>query len=159
MKYSSRMLAGWLGGMLTVIGLSGGGAAQAVTQNTALMQAIAREIAHSDELAGIDWVEVTAVFGVDGDGDVNESYGYAYDRAGQPHAVAFLEDPIEREVQRYREWLRPQADKGFIKMLFQFNRDTRRANADFEYDDPRRWQVTPANIDTITETLRPSLGD
>lgn len=82
MKYGSRMLAGWLGGMLTVIGLSGGGAAQAVTQNTALMQAIAREIAQSDELAGIDWVEVTAVFGVDGDGDVNESYGYAYDRAG-----------------------------------------------------------------------------
>ena len=73
--------------------------------------------------------------------------------------MAFLEDPIEREVRRYREWLRPQADKGFIKMLFQFNRDTRRANADFEYDDPRRWQVTPANIDTITETLRPSLGD
>lgn len=159
MKYGSRVLAGWLGGVLTVIGLSGAGSAQAVTQNTALMEAIAREIARSDELSGIDWVEVTAVFGMDADGDVNESYGYAYDRGGKPHAVAFLEDPIEREVRRYRDWLRPQADKGIIKMLFQFNRDTRRANADFEYDDPKRWQVTPANIDTITETLRPKLGD
>lgn len=30
----------------------------------------------------IDWVEVSAVFRIDTDGDVSESYGYAYDADG-----------------------------------------------------------------------------
>ena len=43
-------------------------------------------------------------------------------------------------------------------MLLQFNRVTRNVNADFEYENPKRWQVTPKNIDKIVEELRPNLG-
>ena len=152
----SRAWLQWLAGTVAVVGLSGG--AQAAPGNGDMMEAIAREIVNCGELDGIPWQEVSAIFSVDADGDVNQSYGYAYEADGTPHAVAFLYDPVEREVRRYREWLRPRHDKGFIKMLFQFNRVTRKVNADFEYEDPRRWQVTPANIDTVTETLRPKLG-
>lgn len=146
----------WLAGTAAVIGMSG--AAQAAPGNGDLMAAIAREIVDCGELDGIAWQEVSAVFAVDEDGDVNQSYGYAYDADGTPHAVAFLYDPVEHAVRRYREWLRPQHDKGFIKMLFQFNRVTRKVNAEFEYDDPARWQVTPANVDRVTASLRPKLG-
>jgi hypothetical protein len=124
-----------------------------------MMGVIAREIANSQELDGIDWVEITAIFGFDEDGEVNNSYGYAYDNAGKPHPVAFLYDEVEREVNAYREWLRQEGDKGIIKMLFQFNRMTGKVNADFEYDDASQWQVTPKNLDSIVEELRPNLGE
>ncbi|WP_292868069.1 hypothetical protein [Mesorhizobium sp.] len=143
---------------LAVVGLVAPAAAQPVSHNMQMMGAIARAIADSGELAGVDWVEVSAIFAFDADGDVNQSYGYAYDARGEAHAATFLEDGIEREVNAYREWLRKPGDKGLIKMLFQFNRQTLRVNADFEYDDPLRWQVTPDNLDTIVKQLRPNLG-
>jgi hypothetical protein len=145
---------------LAVIGLSGTGAssAPAPSRNMDLMGAIAREIVNCGELRNIDWVEVSAIFSIDSDGDVDESYGYAYDANGKAHAATFLYDGVEREVKAYREWLHQPGDKGFIKMLFQFNRETRRVNADFEYEDPLRWQVTPKNLDKIVEELRPKLG-
>lgn len=133
--------------------------AKPVSENMEHMNEIAGEIAGSSELDGIDWVEISAIFSIDADGDVNESYGYAYDRGGQAHAVAFLVDPVTDAVERYREWLRQNGDKGFIKMLFQFNRNTRKVHADFEYENPARWQVTPKNIDTIVEELRPGRGN
>lgn len=148
----------WLAGTVAVIGLSSAAPA-APNDNRDLMEAIAREIVACGELDGIAWQEVSAVFAVDEDGDVNQSYGYAYAADGTPHAVAFLYDPVEQAVRRYREWLRPRHDKGFIKMLFQFNRITRKVNAEFEYDDAARWQVTPANVDRVTAALRPQLGD
>ncbi|OCJ04554.1 hypothetical protein A6U86_30025 [Rhizobium sp. AC27/96] len=148
---------------LTIVGfalfaLTALAAAQPAFQKVERMDAIAREMVNSGELDTIDWVEVSAIFGIDADGDVVESYGYAYDRSGKPHAVAFLTDAVEREVKSYREWLREEHRGDFIKMLFQFNRESRRFNADFEYDNPRRWQVTPRNLETIVEELRPNLG-
>jgi hypothetical protein len=62
-------------------------------------------------------------------------------------------------VNAYREWLRQEGDRGIIKMLFQFNRVTRKVNADFEYDNPSRWLVTPKNLDRMIEELRPKLGE
>lgn len=142
-----------------ILAVAGPASAEPVSENMELMGVIAREIGNCGELDGVDWVEVSAIFGFDADGDVNESYGYAYDRSGKPHAAAFLYDPVERAVKRYREWLRLKTDKGMIKMLFQLDRQTHKVNADFEYDNPTRWQVTPKNIDAITEELRPKLGE
>lgn len=156
-----RLFAKLLAATLAVAGPTGSATARPVSQNMELMEAIAREIVDAGELQGIDWVEVSAVFSIDSDGDVNSSYGYAYDTRGRAHAVAFLYPNVEREVTAYRGWLRQKGrkgDKGIIKMLFQFNRNTRRARADFEYDDPLRWQVTPANLDAAIEALRPRLG-
>lgn len=143
---------------LALLALTAITTARPVFQKAGRMDAIAREMVNSGELDNIDWVEVSAIFSIDADGDVVESYGYAYDRNGKPHAVAFLTDAVEREVKAYREWLRREHRGDFIKMLFQFNRETRRFNADFEYDDPRRWQVTPKNLETIVKELRPNLG-
>lgn len=129
-----------------------------MSRNNELMNAIAREIADTDELHGIDWVEVSAIFSIDADGDVNASYGYAYDTRGEAHAVAFLYDPVERAVKAYSDWLQQESRTSIVKMLFQFNRNTRRIHADFEHDDPLRWQVTPGNLDARIEELRPRLG-
>lgn len=149
--FFSRLLATALVGS----GLSGTASAEPASENMELLGAIAREIVACGELDDVDWIEVSAVFAMDDEGDVNESYGYAYDGNGRAHAAAFLYDRVEREVKRYRDWLGEPAGKGFIKMLFQFNRRTHKVNATFEYSDLTRWQVTPDNVDRITAELRP----
>eukprot|EP00913_Durusdinium_trenchii_P010530 g9874.t1 len=84
----------------------------------------------------LEWTEVSIVVEVDDEGYVTGTYGYAYDTAGKPTAVAPDIDEIEEPVVAYREWLRLYDDKGFIKMLFQFNRTNSKVNADFEYENP-----------------------
>jgi hypothetical protein len=129
-----------------------------VSDNLELMGRIARSILDSGELNAFDWREFTLVISFDDEGDVNGTYGYAYLSDGEWEAIAVDPDAVDPSAKTYREWLRNEGDKGMIKMLFQFNRNTRRVKADFEYENPKRWQVTPANIDKIVEELRPNLG-
>ena len=123
-----------------------------------LLGHIAKSIIGTGELEALNWSEFTLVMSFDDDGDVNGTYGYAYLSNGDWEAFAVDADAVDPSAKAYREWLTIDGDKGMIKMLFQFNRNTRRVNADFEYENPKRWQVTPANIDKIVEELRPNLG-
>jgi len=130
-----------------------------MSENMDYMGAIAKAILNSKELQQLEWTQVSVVFEIDDDGYVTGTYGYAYDDAGEWSAVAPDIDEIEEPVVAYREWLRLDGDKGFMKMLFQFDRENSKVNADFEYEDSMRWNVTPANLDKITQELRPNLGD
>ena len=113
----------------------------------------------SDDLCGFEWVEFTYVFDVDEDGLLVASSGYAYDKEGDYMPSAVGSEELESAIKNYRTWLSKDTDKGFMKMLFQFNRDSGQVQADFEYDDPMRWKVTPNNIDDMIEELRPNLGE
>jgi hypothetical protein len=118
---------------------------------------IARILMENPELQALDWSELTLAFCFDEDGDVRRTYGYAYSASGQSHPFSVWPRSVRPEVNRYREYMRLKDDVGFIKMLFQFNRISRRVKADFEYDDMSRWAVTPDNIDTIVDELKPNL--
>jgi hypothetical protein len=130
-----------------------------MSENLELMGDIARAIVNSSKMQGVDWVEISIVVTVDESGEPNEIFGYAYDEKGKYTAVAPKLREIEQPVAAYWEWLRQDGDKGFQKMLFQFNRASRKVNADFEYNDRGRWKVTPNNVDSIIAQLRPGLGE
>ncbi|QND51889.1 hypothetical protein HB779_08215 [Phyllobacterium sp. 628] len=129
-----------------------------MSENIELLEDIARATFSSDSLKELNWNEVSVVFEVNPDGKVDGTYGYAYDIDNKATAISVRPRDVRPAVSAYREWLRLEGDKGFIKMLFQFNRKSRKVNALFEFEDPTRWQVTPKNIDTIVEELRPNLG-
>ena len=129
-----------------------------MTDNLELVGHIARDIVQSNELQGIDWVEITLVIRADDDG-INGLYGYIYNEQGESTPEAPDMDAIDASVSAYREWLRKEGDEGFDTMLFQFNRVTRRFNIDFAYGETTRWRVTPANIDTVADELRPRLHE
>ena len=118
-----------------------------MSENMEYMGAIAMGIFDSEDLRKADWKQVSIVFEVDADGFVTGTYGYAYDAVGGSFAVAPDIDDVEAPVKAYREWLRQEGDKGFIKMLFQFDRETSKVNANFEFENNARWSVTPANIE------------
>lgn len=129
-----------------------------MTENLDLLSIIAGEIVRSGKPDNINWIEVTVVFGFNDDNEVRKSYGYVYDQSGKSHATSYLIPDVERAVNAYVDWLRTQHDEPLVKLLFQFNRETGQVKADFEYDDAARWQVTPRNIDTIAQELRPKFG-
>ncbi len=130
-----------------------------MSENMEYMGAIAKAIFNSKEMQQLDWTQGSIVFEVDDDGYLTGTYGYAYDTFGKPNAVAPDIDDVEAPVLAYREWLLQKGDKGFIKLLFQFDRVNSKVNADFEYENPARWNVTPANIDRIMDELAPKFGD
>ena len=130
-----------------------------MSENMQHMESIAKAIFESNALRQLDWLQSSIVFEMDDDGYVVGTYGFAYDEHGKSIPVAPSIDEIEEPVQAYREWLRLDGDKGFIKMLFQFDRTNSKVNASFEFENPQRWSVTPANIDKITEELRPRLDN
>ncbi|MES5097016.1 hypothetical protein ABUK73_02175 [Agrobacterium sp. BA1120] len=130
-----------------------------MSENMEYMGAIAKAIFNSQEMQRLDWTQASIVFEVDDDGYLTGTYGYAYGTSGKPNAVAPDIDDVEAPVLAYREWLLQEGDKGFIKLLFQFDRVNSKVNADFEYENPARWSVTPANIDRIMDELAPKFGD
>ncbi len=122
-----------------------------------LMTNIIREIFDSEKLENVDWTEFSIVFSFDGDGDLYSTYGYQYELSDKWHAFSITARLVENSAMAYERFLRPEGDAPMKKMLFQFNRETNRVNTECEYEDVSRWQVTPANLKTIIEELRPSL--
>ncbi|KZL25136.1 hypothetical protein [Pseudovibrio sp. Ad37] len=131
--------------------------------NLELLASIVRGVVKDEDFLenkpNFNWEEFSAVFSLDEDGDISSNFGYAYDLNSDYCAFSVDPDSVETSIRTYRDWLSGEADKGFIKMLLQFNRDSGQVQADFEYDDEMRWKVTPNNIDDMIEELRPNLGE
>lgn len=129
-----------------------------MSENLEHLGKIARALVENRGLDNVEWDEAAVVFGFSDKGNVNDTYGYAYDSSGDWTAISFRPREIREPVDAYREWLRREGDKGLIRMLFQMNRISKKVNAVFEYDDGSRWNVTAANLDRMIEELRPNLG-
>lgn len=128
-----------------------------MSENMEMLERIARAITDDINVSRIDWTELSIVFSFEDDGFCSGHFGYAYDGDGRPTPFTLNSMDAEISASNYREWLRQDDARGMIKMLFQFNRQSRKVQAAFEYDNSSRWQVTPANIDVITDELRPDL--
>lgn len=134
-----------------------------MSENLEHLSNIARAVIQAEDFLedrpDFPWSEFSIVFYSNDKGKLGGSFGYAYDASGDYEAFAISVRPIRQIIADYRDWLAKDTDKGFMQMLFQFNRDSGQVQADFEYDDPMRWKVTPNNIDDMIEELRPNLGE
>jgi hypothetical protein len=77
---------------------------------------------------------------------------------GTASAVASRPSGIMRAVQAYLESTYTPQQQPPLKMLVQFDRSGGRYEVTFEDHDAARWKVTPANIEQISEELRPNFG-
>jgi hypothetical protein len=70
--------------------------------------------------------------------------------------VASRPSGIRPAVEAYLEsYYKPEQEPP-VKILVQFDRDSGKYEVTFEDDDTSRWKVTPANIEQISEELRPN---
>ncbi len=129
-----------------------------MTENMDLMGNIAKAVVTSSKMQAIDWEEISIICEIDDHGKMNGVYGYAYGSDGVYQAVVPRIRELAEPIEIYRAWLQGDAAQGFKKILFQFNKRSGKVNADFEYDDPSRWQITPSNVEHMIEALRPNLG-
>lgn len=100
-----------------------------------------------------DWTGLAVSVIADGSG--LEMTGYMFDADGRPTPAA----PTDRDLARKFLELRAAAeveDQGPWKAaLLQIRRPSLEVAIDFEYADPARWKVTPANFRTKPAELRP----
>lgn len=125
--------------------------------NAELVATIAAGIAAEPQISEVNWTEAAVVFSFEDDGFCSGHFGYAYDADGAWTPFTVDDWQTEKDAEMYWSWLRDGMHDPIRQMLFQFNRVNGRYHADFHYGSDPRWQVTPANLDSIVPRLRPSL--
>lgn len=88
-------------------------------------------------------------------GKFQGTYGYTYSPDGTISAVASHPAKIKESVYAYLDTYFSTEDALPVKLLIQFDRALGQYEITFEDTDVDRWKVSPANIDTIREELRP----
>lgn len=81
-------------------------------------------------------------------------FGLIYDEAGEEDC--FLPDEIFDDLAYdFHDATLADGKPGWLCCLFQITRADMKINVRFEYDDPRRWSITPANRAEMVALLRP----
>ena len=87
-----------------------------MAENEKYVGNLVEAIIQSEEIEQQDWEEFSLVL-VFEDDDINQAYGYSYDRSGEWEAIAVRPRLIRSEACDYREWLRQDDKKGVLRML------------------------------------------
>ena len=102
------------------------------------------------------WTEFVFVFEF-GEGHISNS-GFLYNGEKVRPATASIEDEqllLDNTLEQLREEIYQQCGDKFNQLLFQMENETKRFKIDFEFDDPKRWTITPSNMFEMREKLRP----
>jgi len=123
---------------------------QAVADRT--LTELGQQIIADPRYAGQDWQGITVVIQVE---PRQRMFGYIYRpdgswTAGMPDLDATIDKAIDLS-----QAMRADGKEAWKACLIQITRPGPKLNADFEYDDPARWNITPANLRQKVEELRP----
>ena len=105
--------------------------------------------------AGDDWASLAMVLDLSG-GRIRGTHGYAYSPDGTVSAVASRPSGIRLAVDAYLECYVEPDQEPPVAILVQLGRTSGTYEVTFEHDDAARWKVTPANLEKISEVLRPT---
>lgn len=101
-----------------------------------------------------DWASLAIVIDLSAR-RISGTHGYAYSPDGSTSAVASRPSGIAPAVEAYLDSRYTPDQEPPAKILVQFDRSSGKYEVTFEDDDVTRWKVTPANIEQISEELRP----
>jgi len=104
------------------------------------------------------WTEFTFVFEF-GEGHISNS-GFLYTGDKVRPATASIEEDrllLGNTLEQLREDIYQQCGKKFNQLLFQMENETKHFKIDFEFDDQKRWVITPNNMLAMREKLRPKV--
>lgn len=122
----------------------------------ALIQEIGNLISRCDDALKKDWDSLSVVFDIS-EGVVSNS-GFMYNTSkvlpmssgidGEPMAVT-------NRVSEFQAAVDEKLGQKFKQLLVQMERESGRIKIDFEFDDPKRWNMGPSNYIRMREELRP----
>ena len=104
-----------------------------------------------------DWASLAMVIDLRA-GRVSGTHGYAYSPDGTVSAVASRPSGIGPAVAAHLQSSERPEQEPPLAILVQLDRVSGTYVMTFEDDDPARWKVTPANLEQISQELRPTFG-
>jgi hypothetical protein len=116
---------------------------------------LSRALVENMKGAGDDWASLAMVLDLSG-GRIRGTHGYAYSPDGTVSPVASRPSGIRLAVDAYLECYVEPDQEPPLAILVQLGRTSGTYEVTFEHDDAARWKVTPANLETISEVLRPT---
>jgi hypothetical protein len=116
---------------------------------------LSRALVENMKGAGDDWASLAMVLDLSG-GRIRGTHGYAYSPDGTVSAVASRPSGIRLAVDAYLECYVEPDQEPPVAILVQLGRTSGTYEVTFEHDDAARWKVTPANLEKISEVLRPT---
>ena len=118
---------------------------------TGLIRALVENLTGADK----EWQALSMVLDFAG-GKFSGTHGYAYSDDGSIAAVASHPYYAKAAVNAYLESYYKPGDPLPAAILVQFDRTSGQYEVTFEDTDATRWRVTPANIGSMGEQLRPA---
>ncbi|HEY5981457.1 MAG TPA: hypothetical protein VIT41_17670 [Microlunatus sp.] len=102
-----------------------------------------------------DWASLAMVLDLSG-GRIRGTHGFAYSPDGTVSAVASRPSGIKVAVDACLECCLTPDQEPPAAILVQLDRSSGTYEVTFEDVDAARWKVTPANLEKISEDLRPT---
>lgn len=89
--------------------------------------------------------------------DTRRISGFRYSDGGGFEAATPENPSLGAALDALRDAMRTDAlPNAWEACVVQIRRDTRRVHVEFEYDDPARWDITPASLAAVAEHARPA---
>lgn len=122
-------------------------------QASALVQDLGRSIVNSPRIASQDWRDLVMVAVVRD--DHASMSGFVYDGGGKSRPVTPGGGMALQQVQALREATQVEGKTPWQACMIRINRESGKIHVDFEYEQPGKWEITPANVRKKADELRP----
>lgn len=117
---------------------------------------IASLILETEDIKENNWTVCSFVFEF-GEGHISNS-GFLYNGDEVTPATAKIKNHpvlIGDTLLALCEFIHNECGHKFVQLLFQMENETKRFKIYFEFDDNKRWKITPSNMFEMREKLRP----
>ncbi|WP_219704344.1 hypothetical protein [Marinomonas lutimaris] len=124
-----------------------------------VLQEITQMFLRCEDVLEYEWTELVFVFEF-GDGHVSNS-GFLYNGQEITPATASIANDkllLRNSLKALREDVYQECGYRFNQLLFQMENKTKRFKIDFEFEDPKKWAITPDNMFEMREKLRPNFN-
>ncbi len=117
---------------------------------------VGRLIAADPVLADVDWNGFALIVRYDDAGIDRRISGFRYVDGGGFEAATPRDAALGDALDALREATRVDGRAPWAACVVQLRRTSKRLHADFEYDEPERWDIVPATLHEVAERARPA---
>jgi|SRR5882672_3755509 len=119
-----------------------------------LMRKLAETVAGDAALLLNGWKHLVLISQIEN--DTPDLTGFCYTGDGRAKPVSPTDFAIFDVIEKLRDAMAEvDADRPWLAALFRVDRETGKVTAEFEYDRPERWVVTPDNVKARAREFAP----
>ena len=121
-----------------------------------IIQDIAQLVRRCDKAVQKEWERLSVVFDIGEGHTANSGFLYIGEKI-VPMSAGIDQEPmaIDNKIREFQSAVEEKFGHKFKQLLVQMERESGRIKIDFEFDDPKRWNMGPSNYIKMREELRP----